>query len=99
MRGDPLTRTFFGSKSTETTHGTIWLHYQHSPHTAFSNWRHPKMRAAGTLYSSRRPTTSPPQAVLHSRRWNSARFAPRLAVTVASRLHSATGEILPCQDS
>jgi hypothetical protein len=63
VRGDPLERTLFGSKSAETTHGTIWQHYLHSPHTAFSNGRHPKMRAARTLYSSRRPTTSPPGAV------------------------------------
>ena len=63
MRRDPLARTFFRSKSAEIAHGAIWPHYQHSPHRAFSNGRHPKMRAARTLYSSRRPTASPPQAV------------------------------------
>ena len=56
MHGDPLARTLFGSKSAETTHGTIWLLYLHSPHAAFSNGRHRKMRAARTLDMSRRPT-------------------------------------------
>jgi hypothetical protein len=62
MHSDPLARTLFGSKSAETTHGTIWLLYLHSPHAAFSNGRHRKMRAARTLDMSRRPTKSPPQA-------------------------------------
>jgi hypothetical protein len=101
MRGDPLARTLFGSKSAETTHGTFWVHYLHSPHTAaFLNRRHPKMRAARTLYSSRPPTTSPPQAVHPPpTAGNSAPVWPPPAVTMASHLHSAVGEILPCQDS
>jgi hypothetical protein len=58
------------------------------------------MRAARTLYSLRRPNTSPPQAVhppplpLGQRR-----LRPRSGTTVASRLHSAVSEILLYQDS
>jgi hypothetical protein len=100
MRGDPLARTLFGSKPAETTHGTIWVHYLHSPHTAFLNGRHPKMRAARTLYSSRPPTTSPPQAVHPPpTAGNSAPVWPPPAVTMASHLHSAMGKILLYRDS
>jgi hypothetical protein len=38
MRGDPLARSPFGSKSAEIAHGAIWLDYLHSPHTALSQW-------------------------------------------------------------
>ena len=39
MRGDPLTRTLFGSKSAEIAHGTIWLLYLYSPHAALLHRR------------------------------------------------------------
>jgi hypothetical protein len=78
MHGDPLARTLFGGKSAETTHGTIWLLYLHSPHAAFSNGRHRKMRAARTLDTSRPPTLSPSQAVHpHPYHWGTAPVAPR----------------------
>jgi hypothetical protein len=100
MRDDPLARTLFGSKSAETTHGTIWLHYLHSPPAAFSNGRHRKMRAARTLDMSRRPTTSPSQAAHHPPLPKRQRADLRPASGyMASHLHSAVGESLPCQDS
>src|SRR5690242_15242855 len=86
MHGDPLARTLFGGKSAETTQGTIWLLYLHSPHAALSNGRHRKMRAARTLDMSRRPTKSPPQSAYPPGE-TARRFAPPLAVTW---LHTCT---------